>query len=276
MNAIPAALSGEMKRTQPAIPYPHSPSSHPAYPSPEISPDKGHLQLVEKMQSVEIHQSGSTSMEIFTNDGDRITINMTSEWGASMSHYQSASALHYREQATLGQYEGYSIQYQVEGELDEEETEALDALMSSVSVAVNDFFNGDLANAISNLERFELDKKEFTSLSLSMERSSTVAMTQAYREVSQMGSGGPHASPAPTNLIGLSAFVQDVQKMVDDVSEYLQRILMPGEFVNGLIGQAIERDPRSHTMEGGLLAEVYEYLDQMTASTPYTVTEEAS
>ena len=222
----------------------------------------------EHTQAFQMQQSGSTSLKIVTQDGDEITLQMHSEWQVSAesgkTYSQNGQGQQYSQYASLQQYQGYAIQYQVEGELDEGELEALDKLMEQVSGAANQFFSGDLAGAVSDLSQFELDASEFTQMSLTMQRSVTYSMAEAYKEVSQMAPASPPSSgDKPTNLLGLSSFVHDMQAMMDEVNEHLDRILMPYDFVGGLMEQAIERDPRSDLFGDELMEKIDNFLTQV-------------
>lgn len=223
------------------------------------------LLYAEQTQSLQLQQSESTALKIVTNDGDEITLQMRSEWQVAAeyasTYSNSAEGESHSQYAALQQHQGYAIQYQVEGELDEGELEALDQLMKQVSVASDHFFSGNLAGAISELSEFELDTDEFTAMSLQMQRSVTYSMAESYKEVSQMRpSSLPHSSGQPANLLGLSSFVQEMQEMMNQLDEYLERIFEPNQFVGGVLEQAIERDPRSEPFSRERMAEIREFL----------------
>jgi len=73
----------------------------------------------------------------------------------------------------------------------------------------------------------------------------------------------PSSGDKPTNLLGLSSFVHDMQAMMDEVNEHLDRILMPYDFVGGLMEQAIERDPRSDLFGDELMEKIDNFLTQV-------------
>jgi hypothetical protein len=214
--------------------------------------------------ALEMQQSGSTALEVKTQDGDTITLQMQSQWQSALYYSENNTPAAQSKQMTMEQFQGYAIQFQVEGELDEEELAALDQVMQQLSVATNHFFNGDLGGAISSLEQFQLDSEEFTSLAIHMERSVSYSMAESYREVSQLSPGSGQLQPAVTGgLFGLSDYVNNMLQMMDEVNEQIERILLPEQFVTQLMEQAIERDPRSDTMPQNLLSEIGSFLQQV-------------
>lgn len=234
-------------------------------PSPPTQTDEimNGLRYAEHAQLFEVQQSGSTSLQIVTNDGDEITISMKSEWQTSAYSGESVSADHHTQYAGVDSYQGYAIQYQVEGELDEGEREALDQLMGKVSSVANEFFSGDMAGTISELENFNLDAGEFSRLSMVMEHRVSYTMAETYQEVSQMHPPSSPQTDAFVNFPALSDFVRDVLEMIDDVNALMDRVLKPEEFVQGLMSQAIERDPRAGLLQSGAMGEIDTFLDQV-------------
>lgn len=236
-------------------------SASPA-PPPQMDNSLKDSRYVEQMQSLALQQSEATSLSVITNDGDQITISMVSEWQLSMERGGAATHTAERPFGEIERYQGYAIQYRVEGELDEGERQALDQLIGTVSQVANEFFEGDLAGALSELEAFELDTREFTAMAMVMKRSVRYSMVESYREVSEMAPALP-VDERSVNLPGLSRFIQDVQQMVRDVDEYLDRILSPEAFVFDLMGRVIERDPRVDQLSDRAVQELHTLLEQI-------------
>ena len=235
-----------------------------ATPTTDLSDLGQEVLYREYAQSFEMERSESTSLQIITADGDKITLNMSSEWQRSASREATVTDSEQSYSIHQQSYQGYNIQYQVEGELDEGELKALDDVMGQLSEVASDFFSGNLAGAISELSTFEMDTSEFTNLSMEMRRSVSYSMVESYREVSEMmpssvstgGHGGLHE---------LSDFVQSMLDMIDNVEELLERINKPEEFVGGLMEQAIERDPRSQLFQNDSKSQIHDFLGQVAA-----------
>ncbi len=213
--------------------------------------------------SFEMEQSGSTDLQIQTQDGDTITLQMQSQWQMAVEYGETNTASSQSIQAALQQYQGYAIHYQVDGELDEEEQQALNGVMQQLSVTTQHFFSGDLAGAIDSLEEFKLDSETFASISLTMERSVSYNMVEQYQEVNNMAPVQLPTHETSGGLVGLAGFTQNLFQMMDAVNEELERILVPEEFVYELMQQSIYRDPRSSELTGSLMNRVDQFLHEM-------------
>ena len=214
-------------------------------------------------QAIELQQSGTAALQIETQDGDTITLQMQSQWYGALHYSETNTPSTQSKQASLEQYQGYTIHYQVEGELDEAELAALDQVMQQMSVATNHFFNGELDSAISSLNSFQLDAEQFTALSISMQRSVSYSMAESYREVSEMLPGVGSVEPANGGLLGLSDYIHSMLEMMDQVSEEIEQVLMPDRFITEVMQQAIEQDPRSERLTENRLTEFSTFLEQI-------------
>lgn len=261
------------------IPFPNtknftSPTPHPSAPFAEESnraptivpqaPTDNLTHYTEHELQFTAQQSGSTELEIKTVDGDLITLKMHTAWQVEIQSEATHSPTEQTQLTAQEQIEAYSIQYQVSGELDEDELQALDQVMKQLSVTAEHFFSGDLPTAITSLDNFQLDASEFTSLSLNMQRSVSYSMMESYKEISQID---PAAAPSYSGgLLGLSDFVNEMMQLMDEVNDHLERLLSPEVLVNSLMQQAIERDPRSNQLPELSKIEIETFLDQITQS----------
>ncbi len=266
----PFAIGGSDSAHTP-FPFPHpaigeppakGKPPHPPQEAAQFGPESQQLLYMEHHQSFEMQQSGSTSIEVITNDGDVITLNMATHWQAAIHHGESASANHHSEYAAFEHYQGYAIEFQVEGELDEGEMKALNALMNQVAEVTDDFFAGNLPAAIEHMDKLKLDSSEFDALAVSMQRSISVSMTEAYQSVSEMVPSTPPVSLS--TLPNLFNYMEEVDEMVKEVDALFERIQMPDQFVNSLLSQAIERDPRSELFSEQMKSAIDHFLDQIT------------
>lgn len=214
-------------------------------------------------QKVEFQQSGSTSLQIQTQDGDSITLQMQSQWQVAMGYSETNTATSQSQQSILQHDQGYAIHYQVEGELDQEELDALDGVMQQLSVTAQHFFGGDLAGAVDSLEDFQIDSEVFALISMTMQRSVSYSMAEQYREIGEMSPASLPTYGTTGGLTGLASFTQNLFQMMDAVNEELERILMPEQFVSTLMEQAIYRDPRSSELPESLLTKVEYFLSEM-------------
>ncbi len=143
-------------------------------------------------------QAESFSLKLKTQDGDSVVINF-----ASASSYQSSfggysdgegnSAVAF----SIDRSESSSYQFQVEGDLDDDEITAIQNLIQDVSLIADDFFDGDVQAAFDQASQFQMDKSELASMNLTLTRSERYSAVGAYQQVQN-----PDASQNPGRKLG--------------------------------------------------------------------------
>ena len=135
----------------------------------------------------------SFSLDLTTKEGDRVTINfshasaMQSSLGAT-SDGQGGSATAFN----VSRAERNEFQFSIEGDLNDDELEAIQNLIQDVSLIADDFFAGDVQAAFEQASEFDMDRSQLSSMSLNMSRSEQYTAVAAYQEVQNNGnnSGG--------------------------------------------------------------------------------------
>ncbi len=156
--------------------------------SPENSVSSVATSFVESYR-----REGSVDFQLRTNDGDVVTIRYNSEQSsyqrsgalaASVSSTGASAIAAYQAQISSSQRFSFSV----EGNLDEGEREALQALLEDVSALSDEFFNGDFDQAFALAQEIQLDTSEFSALSLDLSKEVSVAVTES-TVVSTVASG---------------------------------------------------------------------------------------
>lgn len=161
-----------------------APNSSETAPSRQVS-----LTAAERFS-----RSESFSLDVTTQDGDTVSIRFqnqqseTASLGAFSDGENSAVAFSLERNASS------NFSFSIEGDLDDEEIEALQNLIQDVNLIAEDFFNGDVQEAFQQAAEFELDRTELANLNLTLSQSSSVSAVTAYEEVQQLenplGNGG--------------------------------------------------------------------------------------
>ncbi|MCW8929842.1 MAG: DUF5610 domain-containing protein [Gammaproteobacteria bacterium] len=110
----------------------------------------------------------STQIEIITNDGDKVLIDMFKQQSAQSSRAfnQNEEGSSYSEFRSISASAG--ISYQVQGELDEDEQKAIDELLKDVAKVSDHFFSGNTQQAFKKAMDMNFDSDELTRISLDM------------------------------------------------------------------------------------------------------------
>jgi len=151
----------------------------------------------------------SFSLDVMTREGDKVSIRFNSEASqtASLGAYSdgNSSALSFG----LERSASSSYSFSVEGDLNEEELDALTEMIQDLNVIADDFYSGDVQDAFAKATEFEMDKSQFMNLNVTMTQSTSYSAVAAYEQVQQLdnplGEGGRHLGQLVNNLDNLVA-----------------------------------------------------------------------
>lgn len=161
-------------------------------PSREVSSQEKQLTDSSEISSryrsaMTISERNDFRLQVSTNDGDVVTITAKQGFRANSQTFSQIGAqglgewqVHSRQTASL--FSG--LQYEVTGDLDAAELEALDLMFADVNELADQFFSGDLATAFDSAINFQLDSDQLSSIHLSLSSMQSVRMRETYRQVS--------------------------------------------------------------------------------------------
>ncbi len=182
------------------------------------------------------------SLKLRTADGDAVTIKMSADRnGVSQFAYgegrdgMSASLSRQGSQST-------SLQFSVEGELDEGELRALNDLLSQVGTISEQFFQGDLGRAFDLATEMSFDRSEIASFDLALSMSKTEMAQTKIADNQPVYAPGRDANP------GLGGFVESVMRAGD----LAERMGQPRSLVADLLDWVANNQP--HKPQSVLLA----------------------
>ena len=129
-----------------------------------------------------------------------------------------------------------ALSFTVQGELDEDELNAIGTLVADASDLADEFFNGDIESAFNQALKLGYDEKELTGFALQLTRQEQTQSIQAYESVSHFSEDDPRGDPNKA----VKPVAHYLDKMLD-VFEQSRQKLESGEqyddLINGLINQ---------------------------------------
>lgn len=173
----------------------------------------------------QVKQHNGFAFNLKTQDGDVVTINIQ----AAKAGYAGVSAD--GSVATAGaQYQ--DLAFSVEGELDEQELEAINDLLGQVRGIAESFFSGDMDQAVSSALALKFDSEEINAFDVRLSRS--VSET-AYQAVER-----PNAVDLPEQ------FTDHLAAALDIVEKLEQSKSLVAELMDWLAPQMNPRHPWAH------------------------------
>jgi hypothetical protein len=146
----------------------------------------------------------SFSMDVMTQEGDKISINFSSEASitASLGAYSDGDSSAVSFGIERNASSNYS--FSVEGDLNEEELDALTSLIQDINLIAEDFYSGDVQDAFEQAAELEMDKSQLMNLNVTMTQSASYSAVAAYEQVQQLdnplGDNGRHLGQMMNNM----------------------------------------------------------------------------
>lgn len=139
------------------------------------------LQVAERYQ-----EARSLDLALTTRDGDQVRIRFRQQEeqriqaGAMTQGEASAAWL------DVSRYQATGYRFSVEGELDEGERQAIQALVQDVTGLAGEFFNGDIQAAFAQVDDLRFDGGELAEMRLDMTRTEQYSLASRYEQTRQL------------------------------------------------------------------------------------------
>ena len=147
------------------------------------------LRIQQASMQSSFSRDESTKIEITTNDGDKILIDLFRQQSAQSAQrfMQNEDGSVFSQSRSISASTG--ISYQVQGELDEDEQKAIDDLLKDISKVSDHFFSGNVQQAFKKAMEMDFDSEELTRFSLDLSyqetRSTAISTYSAYQNQPQ-------------------------------------------------------------------------------------------
>ncbi|AJQ95342.1 DUF5610 domain-containing protein [Gynuella sunshinyii] len=152
------------------------------------------------------------SLSLTTRDGDQVTIG----YSGMDALYGSLSASDSGHSVSWSSISGSKFYLDIQGDLDEDEMNAISSLLQDVDALASEFFDGDIETAFQMAQSLEIDPSELSSMNLSLQETDTYA-SRLYQDNS-----GEQSSTLPRGLEPLRDYAQHLvetaQKMQQQTS----------------------------------------------------------
>ena len=121
------------------------------------------------------------SYEIKTAEGDVIKLTYNSQFSSSeqLSYNKSEAGESLSYSSSQSSSQAYS--FSVEGDLNEDEVEAINELMSDLQEVSNEFFNGSLDEAFEQAKNLNLDSPQLVAMSMNLQQTEVRASVREYQ-----------------------------------------------------------------------------------------------
>ena len=175
------------------------------------------------------------SLSLKTKEGDDVVIEFASAQQQSSSVAAARSGGNSAAAASLERSSASSMNFSIQGDLNEEEVSAINDLLRDVNDIADEFFGGDIQAAFDKATEFEMDGSQLASMNLRLTRSESHSATSAYSSVGNM-------VPAMEALEPLN----DLSSKLNTLSEDPRNSFMDatGSLIASIVDSLIPQDSR--------------------------------
>jgi hypothetical protein len=213
--------------------------------NPVASVGQGQLRLAQST-------SASFSLELVTQDGDRISIDIEKrdQVHAAASFSQngdnSTSGIRYQQSSAS------RFNLTVEGEIDDEELAAINQLLENVDSIAVDFYAGNLDEAFASALDLNIDRDQLASLNLELQKTSVTKALASYSANAEQ----PPSSP----LADLSQLVDDLDSALSGLTALPSPLSLFEQVVQGIgqlqdAEQGVEKGEQLGQLLGALISQ---------------------
>ncbi len=157
---------------------------------------------VLQQYSREYRNQQSVSLDLITREGDRVTVELSSVFEEGLTALKGSAAAQDANGRSALRFSSFErsvslreqLYFSVEGDLNDEELAAIESLLIEVDDLLQDFFAGDIDQALQEALAIELDGTEIAAISLDANQSTLSREIQTYRAVQQFSSEQPSRS----------------------------------------------------------------------------------
>lgn len=187
--------------------------------------DNSQVQQTSAVIERSFSRNENTRVEILTNDGDKILIDLFKQQNgsSSQSFRQTDNSSAYTQTRSVSASSG--ITYQVQGELDAGEQKAIDDLLTNVANVSDSFFSGNVQQAFKQSLEMGFDAQQLTrfSLDMSYQENRSVALTTygAYQNQSA-ATDNNNSSNDTTDTNKQAPALQDMNGFIQQMDQLFQ------------------------------------------------------
>ncbi len=191
--------------------------------------------------SSQFKQSSQASIQIVTQDGDKVNVNYSALLAFSESQSYSIGEQGTSASFSSSSFSSASFQFSVQGNLDKGEQEAINALLDDVGDLANKFFSGDVQAAFNSALELGFDSTELKGFALDFQQTTYVEVVQTYQRTEQISQ--PVVSQLPESSAASPSPAIDVLSQLQQLVEQTQqaaKIESPEDTIKSLLSGMLD------------------------------------
>lgn len=209
-------------------------------------------------------------MEIKTREGDIVKLSYSANQSAGFQASRIADENGVVQALSAYSSKSENLSFSVQGDLNDEEKNAIADLMKNVDKLAQDFYGGDMRGAMQHAMALDMNKEQLSSLSLDLSYTQSRSAISAYRQVDAIDQNRRGAAPLNNREVAtigdfnnkLEAMLRETERFFRDADNAVKKLFsalapedtndkQPGpgnntlhDLLEGLIAAAAQRNGR--------------------------------
>ncbi|TDO98744.1 DUF5610 domain-containing protein [Marinomonas balearica] len=170
----------------------------------------------------------SSEIEIKTAEGDTVKLNLYALQAAAQGENYEVSEDGLNFQRYESSTSGFKFEFAVDGDLNEEEQEAINDLVNSLGDIADNFFDGDLSSAFDKALEVGFDTEQLSGFSMNLKMTQTyraAQATNAYTNTADQGLGASLKEPLAEYKDSLLSAVEKSSELFENYRDIVQTSL---------------------------------------------------
>ena len=182
--------------------------------------------------------SHSADIQITTQEGDVVTINLQELSAKSQSEFQAQQGGNSLSIYSESSSQSSSFSFSVEGDLNEDEQKSLTDLINKMTKVSDKFFAGDTASAFKHAQKIGFDSDQISGFSMDLNRQKSVEAVAAYQQTTV-----PDQNVNTDLLQQASDFLAQTKDFLADANAMLDFLEQPQQGFNDLFAGMAQIQP---------------------------------
>lgn len=171
-----------------------------------------------QIEHLSVEHSRQAAIEVRTQEGDIVTIEVSKSMSAEKTAYHALAANDQEMVAVRGVEQSrsaeVSLEFNVQGDLSEEEHDAIADLMKDMDKVAERFFNGNINAAFKQAHQLGFDNEQIAAFSFDLKQETHIQAVHAYQQSSGGQQGGQALAKAVDFMHELSGVRAQAQQTV--------------------------------------------------------------
>ena len=168
--------------------------------------------------SSQVKQSNEALLNIVTRDGDRVSVSYSALFQTDTNQRYAIDQQGASTAYNVSTESSINFQFNVQGNIDEGEKQAINDLLKETGKLAEQFFQGDVQAAFNAAQSLGFDSTELKSFALDFQQTTQIKVAQTYQRTEQFASSNVNqrAGAGPGSAVAVLSQLDDLVALAED------------------------------------------------------------